>query len=213
MLLDLAAGEGIALDAILADTALGAPGDRPIPLIGFDGHADAHALLADLERAGVAVFSDHVALDSDADLESGDDAREPVREPGVDVLVVEDNQINQFVFTQILEALGLSQRIVATAREGIDAWLELRPRLVFVDISLPDMDPYDMVGKIRTLEAATGSQTPIVLVANGIEAFDPQRAQPHGVHDHLMKPLSPDAVEIMYRRHVPVKVGREGTQP
>ncbi len=38
-----------------------------------------------------------------------------------------------------------------------------------------------MVGKIRALEAATGSQTPIVLVANGVEAFDPERAQPHGV--------------------------------
>ncbi len=62
---------------------------------------------------------------------TSDDGREPEREPGVDVLVVEDNQINQFVFTQILEALGLTHRIVATgrARESTPARAAPAPRL------------------------------------------------------------------------------------
>ncbi len=137
MLLDLAAGEGIALDAILADAALGAPGDRPIPLIAFDGHADAAAHLADLERDGVVVFSDHVALDSDADLETSDDASEP-----------NANRASMCSWSRTTRSTSSSSRRsskrsgshIASSRrgrEGIDAWLELRPRLVFVDFRFP----------------------------------------------------------------------------
>ncbi|WP_377292946.1 PAS domain-containing protein [Rhizobium sp. SG2393] len=212
LLLELAAGEGLSLDAVLADTALGPAGTWAVPLVPFGNDYDARALLSNLADVGVALFADVMALDSDAHLEAGAEAEGPERQPLVDVLVVEDNQINQFVFSQILEALSISQRIVATGREAIEAWRALRPRFVFVDISLPDMDAYVMVGKIRELEANTEAKTPIVMVANGIEAFDVDRAAHVGVRDHIMKPISPDAIEVIYRRYIPVKVGKEGSQ-
>ncbi len=211
MLMELAAGEGLSLDALLCDTALGPVGPQPIPTIAFGSEDDVRSLLPQLADAGVTLISGQLELDSDGDLEREPTVSPVQRHPVVDVLVVEDNQINQFVFTQILEAIGISQRVVATGREGIEAWRDLNPRLVFIDISLPDMDAYEMVARIREIEATMGTSTPLVLVANGIEAFDAERAAPLGVRDHLMKPISPDSVETIYRRNVPASVGLEGS--
>ncbi|MGO8056382.1 response regulator, partial [Rhizobium leguminosarum] len=73
------------------------------------------------------------AASSDADLEItiSDD---PV---GLQVLVAEENDINQIVFSQILEGLGSRHMLAATGAEAVRLWAEHRPQIVLMAISLP----------------------------------------------------------------------------
>ena len=40
----------------------------------------------------------------------------------IDILVAEDNEVNQIVFTQILQVTGLRFLVVENGQEAVDAW-------------------------------------------------------------------------------------------
>src|SRR5690606_22085199 len=56
----------------------------------------------------------------------------------VDILVAEDNEVNQPVFTQILGETRLSCQIVGNGRLGVEAYPQLRPRMILMDVSMPE---------------------------------------------------------------------------
>lgn len=136
----------------------------------------------------------------DWEISTGGDTPAPAGMDGIEVLVVEDNEINQIVFSQILEGLGRRYRIAATGGEALRLWEELRPPLVLLDVSLPDINGMEVCRTIREQEKHNGRQTPIVGVL--VPAFDHDRARclAAGMNDVILKPLSPDAIEILLDR-------------
>ncbi|PST26277.1 PAS domain S-box protein [Mesorhizobium plurifarium] len=123
--------------------------------------------------------------------------------PTVEVLVAEDNQVNQFVFAQILEGLGISHRIAADGREAVDLWQELQPALVLMDVSMPVMNGFEAAIAIREAEKRTGRRTPIVAVTAQALDIDLEHCRISGMDDHIMKPVSPDMIEMLLRKHLP----------
>lgn len=136
----------------------------------------------------------------DWEISTGADTPAPAGAEGIEVLVVEDNEINQIVFSQILEGLGRRYRIAATGGEALRLWEELQPPLMLLDVSLPDINGMEVCRTIREQEKHTGRQTPIVGVL--VPAFDHDRARclAAGMNDVILKPLSPDAIEILLDR-------------
>lgn len=136
----------------------------------------------------------------DWEISTGGNTPEPTGVDGIEVLVVEDNEINQIVFSQILEGLGRRYRIAATGGEALRLWEELRPPLMLLDVSLPDINGIEVCRTIREQENRTGRQTPIVGVL--VPAFDHDRARclAAGMNDVILKPLSPDAIETLLDR-------------
>ena len=119
----------------------------------------------------------------------------------IEVLVAEDNQINQFVFSQILEGMGISHRIAENGQEAVMLWRKHQPRLVLMDISMPVMNGIDAAMEIRAAEALTGSRTPIVAVTAQALNVDMQNCMDAGMDDYITKPVSPDMIEAIYRRY------------
>lgn len=138
--------------------------------------------------------------------------------PAVEVLVAEDNQVNQFVFAQILEGLGISHRIAADGREAVDLWHELQPALVLMDVSMPVMNGFEAAIAIRQAEKRAGRRTPIVAVTAQALDIDLERCRTSGMDDHIMKPVSPDMIEMLLRKYLPAGEtrvsgsGRSGSQ-
>ena len=126
----------------------------------------------------------------------------------VDVLVAEDNQINQFVFSQILEGLGISHRIAENGEEAVMLWRKHQPRLVLMDISMPVMNGIDAAKEIRRAEELTGTHTPIVAVTAQALNVDMQNCMDAGMDDYITKPVSPDMIEAIYRRYAAAKQER-----
>jgi PAS domain S-box-containing protein len=115
----------------------------------------------------------------------------------VRILLAEDNEINQEVALEILQASGFSCDIVANGKEAVDAAEENDYDLIFMDCMMPEMDGYEATRTIRRNEKATGRRMPIVaLTANAMKG-DRELCLESGMDDYLSKPLDPDEVVAM----------------
>jgi signal transduction histidine kinase/DNA-binding response OmpR family regulator len=110
----------------------------------------------------------------------------------IDILIAEDNDVNQLVFGQILNGLGLSYRIAGNGRTAVEMYRALRPKLILMDVSMPEMNGYEATRAIRTMEATTGSHIPIIGVTAHALKGDRDKCIEAGMDDYLPKPVSPD---------------------
>ncbi|MET2832727.1 response regulator [Mesorhizobium shangrilense] len=110
----------------------------------------------------------------------------------IDILIAEDNDVNQLVFGQILNGLGLSYRIAGNGRTAVEMYRALRPKLILMDVSMPEMNGYEATRAIRTMEATTGSHIPIIGVTAHALKGDRDKCLEAGMDDYLPKPVSPD---------------------
>jgi PAS domain S-box-containing protein len=130
----------------------------------------------------------------------------------VEVIVAEDNEINQFVFAQILEGLGISYRIAANGEEAVALWQKHKPSLILMDVAMPVMNGFDAARAIREAEKVSATRTPIVAVTAQALEIDIERSRAAGMDDHITKPISPDMIEAVYRAFVPEKQERLALQ-
>ena len=110
--------------------------------------------------------------------------------PALDVLVAEDNEVNQIVFTQILQTTGWLFQIVRNGAEAEDAWQKHHPAVIIMDVSMPVMNGHQATQKIREIEAQVGGHTPIIgVTAHALES-DRELCFQVGMDDYLSKPIS-----------------------
>ena len=141
----------------------------------------------------MAVFGASAALGgSAAGMAPVDPATDRLR--GARVLLVEDNETNQLVASEILLQRGLVVDVANNGQEGVDqvARASTPYDLIFLDIQMPIMDGYDAARAIRRLPG--GARVPVVaLTAEAMEGTREKCLQA-GMNDYIAKPLKP--VEI-----------------
>jgi len=115
---------------------------------------------------------------------------------GIRILLVEDNELNQQVATELLESVGASVRIanhggeavrILTEGEGPEAF-----DIVFMDLQMPEMDGLTATRLIRAqprLEAL-----PIIAMTAHALVEERGRCLEAGMNDHVSKPIEPDAL-------------------
>ncbi|MFH1793032.1 MAG: response regulator [Pseudomonadota bacterium] len=114
--------------------------------------------------------------------------------PGIDILVAEDNEVNQLVFTQILGETDYTFEIVDNGRRAFEAYGSLHPRMILMDVSMPGMNGLEATAAIREREAVEGGHVPIVGVTAHALKGDRERCIDAGMDDYLSKPISPNAL-------------------
>nr|WP_295464777.1 response regulator [Mesorhizobium sp.] len=114
--------------------------------------------------------------------------------PGIDILVAEDNEVNQLVFTQILGETDYTFEIVDNGRRAFEAYGSLHPRMILMDVSMPGMNGLEATAAIREREAVEGGHIPIVGVTAHALKGDRERCIDAGMDDYLSKPISPNAL-------------------
>lgn len=110
----------------------------------------------------------------------------------VDILIAEDNEVNQMVFSQILNGLGLSYRIASNGRTTVEMYRALSPKLILMDVSMPELNGYEATRAIRMAEETTGAHIPIIGVTAHALKGDREKCIESGMDDYLPKPISPD---------------------
>ncbi|MEQ1936738.1 response regulator [Mesorhizobium sp. CN5-321] len=110
----------------------------------------------------------------------------------IDILIAEDNEVNQLVFGQILSGLGLSYRIAGNGRTALEMYRTLSPRLILMDVSMPEMNGYEATRAIRAEEADRDIHIPIIGVTAHALKGDREKCLDCGMDDYLSKPISPD---------------------
>jgi CheY-like chemotaxis protein len=113
----------------------------------------------------------------------------------IDVLVAEDNDVNQIVFTQILQATGLNFLVVGNGAEAVEAWERHTPRIIMMDVSMPVMNGHDATRRIRERERGQGHRVPIIGVTAHALDSDRDLCLDAGMDDYMAKPISPELLE------------------
>ena len=101
------------------------------------------------------------------------------------ILIAEDDPENREALRLMLQLSGFVCLEAADGRAAVQTALAEQPDLVLTDISLPEMDGFEVVAELR---AQHFTQPIIVVSAYDDEAFQ-QRARAAGANDYLTKPL------------------------
>ncbi len=112
------------------------------------------------------------------------------QESRLDILVAEDNEVNQIVIRQILEESGYSFKIVENGRLAVASYKVHRPRLILMDVSMPEMNGFEATIGIRELEQESGAYTPIIGVTAHALKGDMEKCLDAGMDDYISKPIS-----------------------
>jgi len=203
MLLDnqLADGKGLSLVSKVRDL----PGYHTLPIVsisaGYDIPADelltelgiaSHLIKPIKFRSLRKIVLEH--LSSDIELNEIDRGLDL---PGITVLVVEDNIINQIVIKNMLLTLGIVPQVCDDGQQGLDRFVEgLQPGnkpfdLVLMDCEMPVLDGYATTRGIREYESSqqSGSHVPIIGVSAHAMEEHKNRALQAGMNLYLTKPI------------------------
>ena len=172
-----------------------------IVMVTAFGRDDVHAAA---ERAGIDAFlvkpvSQSSLLDAIVSI-FAPQAREVVRAApeslrGARVMLVEDNDVNQQIATELLKEAGVE---VAVAGNGHDA-LQLLARsgasgydAILMDVQMPVMDGIETTRRVRANPSLGG--LPVIAMTAHALAEERQRCLAAGMVDHVAKPIDPQSL-------------------
>ncbi len=112
----------------------------------------------------------------------------------LDVLVAEDNEVNQLVFSQILSSLKLRYRVVGNGRLAVEAHRLHEPAVIIMDVSMPEMNGLEATAGVRVTDTERGTHTPIIGVTAHALKGDREKCINAGMDDYMSKPVSPDTL-------------------
>ena len=123
---------------------------------------------------------------------------------GVRVLLVEDNELNQQVATELLQSAGATVTIANHGGEAVKILTQgAQPPpfdIVFMDLQMPEMDGFTAT---KLLRADPRFQTlPIIAMTAHALVEERQRCLDAGMNDHVSKPIDPDALFATLARWV-----------
>ena len=107
-------------------------------------------------------------------------------------LLVEDNELNAEIATEILEMTGLAVEHAADGAEAVDKMSGCEDgyyNIIFMDIQMPNMNGYDATRVIRAMDRNYCRQVPIVAMTANAFAEDVLAAKTVGMNEHIAKPL------------------------
>ncbi len=116
------------------------------------------------------------------------------------VLAAEDNKTNQLVFSKLVKSLNIDLRFANNGLEAVEGYLDFKPDLVFMDISMPEVDGKEATRRIRLIEQDQNlPHTRIVALTAHALPGDAEEVLAHGLDKYLTKPLRKPAIfdEIM----------------
>jgi len=116
----------------------------------------------------------------------------PERGDGLHILVAEDNAVNQWLVTRLLEKRGHMVTTVNTGKEALCALAQKQCDLVLMDVQMPEMDGFEATAAIRTQEQGTGGRIPIIALTAHAMKEDREKCLAAGMDGYLTKPIKPD---------------------
>jgi PAS domain S-box-containing protein len=173
--------------------------------VGLDGFLLKPISPSVLFDASVQAFGEGIPEESRVRRRDQKEAEVLKQIQGAHVLLVEDNEINQQVATEILEGAGLKVSLANNGQEAIDAVMKNEYDAVLMDVQMPVMDGYTATKRIRKWEGGmrnkirkdTDSKSkieglPIIAMTAHAMAGDADKSLAAGMSDHVTKPIDPD---------------------
>ncbi len=112
--------------------------------------------------------------------------------PGLRILVVDDNRDGAESLALMLRILGNETRIAYDGEDGVAQAESYQPDVILFDIGLPKMNGYEAC---RCIRKQPWGQRPVVIAVTGWgQPEDRMRSQQAGFDHHLVKPIDTRAL-------------------
>lgn len=106
------------------------------------------------------------------------------------VLVVDDNAAGRYAVSRMLRRVGYEVREAGTGTEALALAAE-RPRLVLLDVHLPDLDGLEVCRRLRA-DPATRDLPILQMSASYVKGSDRARGLAGGADAYLVEPIEPE---------------------
>lgn len=103
-------------------------------------------------------------------------------------LIVDDDAVMRLLARAALEASGWSVEEAGNGREALEAYQQLHPKVVLLDVMMPEMDGFTACAALRKLPE--GAHTPILIMTGLDDYHSITQAYDAGATDFLTKPLN-----------------------
>ena len=110
---------------------------------------------------------------------------------GCDLLYIEDDIANYILVERILELRpGLTLKHATTGQTGVETALTERPRLILLDLNLPDIHGAEVLQRLQSAPETT--DTPVVVLSANATPSQIERLLAAGARNYLTKPFDID---------------------
>ena len=109
------------------------------------------------------------------------------------VLTAEDNRTNQLVFQKMVRDIDIELVFANNGVEAVALFQSFKPDLIFMDISMPEMDGRDAARAIRALENSSMHVPIVALTAHAMDG-DAEGILASGIDRYMTKPLRKGAI-------------------
>ena len=123
--------------------------------------------------------------------------------PVASVLVVDDTVENLRVLSDLLGEQGYEVRAVTSGRQALQAVEHDPPDLILLDITMPDMDGFEVCRRLRATEWS--KDVPVIFLTALTATPDKLRAFDAGGVDYVTKPFQFEEVLARVRTHVALR--------
>lgn len=119
---------------------------------------------------------------------------------GNDILIVDDNPANLGILSTILKAQNYKVRPVPSGTLALKAVESMPPDLILLDVTMPDMNGYEVCSKIK--ENPAWAHIPIIFVTALTGTVDKVRGFSFGAVDYITKPYNNEEVKARVKTHL-----------
>ncbi|MBE3039403.1 MAG: response regulator, partial [Chloroflexi bacterium] len=116
--------------------------------------------------------------------------RKKITQKKVEILVVEDSPTQAEQLRYFLDQHGYSVSVTKDGRQALARIEENRPALVISDISMPEMDGYELCKALKADESTR--EIPVILLTSLVNVEDVLDGLACGADSFITKPYNPD---------------------
>ncbi len=117
------------------------------------------------------------------------------------VLLVEDNEVNRLIGTEMLRSFGLDVKVAHDGQQALQLLEQHRVDLVLMDIGMPVLDGHEATRRLREREQRlTLPRVPVVALTAYAFESDAAKALDAGMDAHLAKPYSREQLKEIVQR-------------
>lgn len=120
-------------------------------------------------------------------------------------LLVDDNELNREIATEILGMTEITIETACDGKEAVDLFLEHPDgyyQMIFMDIQMPIMNGYEASRAIRASGREDSKLIPIVAMTANAYVEDVKAAVDAGMNEHLAKPINVDLLYQVMRKYL-----------
>ncbi len=156
----------------------------------------------------VSILNEGTSVSFELDLEPIPDGQKPMAidiekslfDKKAHVLVVEDNRLNQYYVTTLLDRIGFTYDIAENGKLAVEFCQENVYELVLMDLHMPVMGGVE--ASIEILKSKLNRTTPVLAFSASDVDSKTELAEKYGMKDFLRKPFTPNLFYEILLKHL-----------